>query len=394
MTSIGLVGFERSGKTTLFNALTGAARATGFSTHQDPHEGVVPAPDARLTQLSQLYQPRKTTPSVLDVVDFPGAGFAGALSGSSEPPSSRLLDQLAQLDALVHVVRAFDNDAVPHPAERIDPDADIEAMQLELTFADLALIEKRLQRIAQETKSMKAAERVAADREVDLLGRLQTHLGEGGTLLDAPISDPERADIRHYRFLTERPMLTIFNVDEDAQHSPSPLWEDAQQSPSPRWEDTQQSPSPLWGEIKRGAPEVGIALSARLEEELHDFDDDEAAAYREELGVGAGAVETALQETFRLLGLRTFFTVGPDECRAWTTRSGDTAPQAAGRIHTDMERGFIRAEVVRWDDLLACGEAVGASGAEAEAKKRALSRTEGKDYEVQDGDTLHILFNV
>ena len=249
----------------------------------------------------------------------------------------------------------------PIPLSGLIPDGDIEAMQLELTFADLALIEKRLQRIAQETKSMKAAERVSADREVDLLSRLQTHLGDGGTLLDAPISELERADIRHYRFLTERPMLTVFNVDEDAASA--------------------------------GGAE-GIALSARLEEELRDFDDDEAAAYREELGVGAGAVETALQETFRLLGLRTFFTVGPDECRAWTTRSGDTAPQAAGRIHTDMERGFIRAEVVRWDDLLDCGSAVGASGAEAEAKKRALSRTEGKDYKVQDGDVLHVLFNV
>ena len=361
MTAIGLIGFERSGKTTLFNALTGAGRATGFTAHMDPHEGVVPAVDGRLTQLSELYRPKKTTPAVLDVVDFPGAGFAGALGGSSEPPSTKLLDQLAQLDALVHVVRAFDNDAVPHPAERIDPQADVEAMQLELTFADLALIEKRLQRIADETKSMKAADRVAIDRETDLLGRLQGHLGDGGTLVDAPISDLERADIRHYRFLTERPMLTIVNVSEDALS---------------------------------GDGEDGIALSARLEEELRDFDDDEAEAYREELGVGAGAVETALQETFRLLGLRTFFTVGPDECRAWTVRAGDTAPQAAGRIHTDLERGFIRAEVTRWDDLLTCGQAVGASGAEAEAKKRALLRTEGKDYEVQDGDVVHILFNV
>ena len=297
---------------------------------------------------------------MLDIVDFPGAGFAGALGGG-EPPSNRLLDQLSQLDALVHVVRAFENDAVPHPAERIDPAADIEAMQLELTFADLALIEKRLQRIADETKSMKAAERVSADREADLLRRLQGHLGEGGTLLDAPITELERAEIRHYRFLTERPMLTIHNVDEEAAAS---LAFD------------------------------GVALSARLEEELREFDDEEATAYRNELGVGAGAVETALQETFRLLGLRTFFTVGPDECRAWTVRSGDTAPEAAGRIHTDLERGFIRAEVVRWDDLLVCGEAVGASGAEAEAKKRALSRTEGKDYQVEDGDVLHILFNV
>ena len=361
MTSIGLIGFERSGKTTLFNALTGAGRPTGFTTHMDPHEGVVPAAEARLTRLSELYQPKKTTPAVLDVVDFPGAGFSGALGGGNEPPSTKLLDQLSQLDALVHVVRAFDNDAVPHPAERIDPDGDVEAMQLELTFADLALIEKRLQRIADETKSMRAAERVAIDRETDLLRRLQTHLGDGGTLLDAPISDQERADIRHYRFLTERPMLTIINVDEDTAAA---------------------------GSVE------GITLSARLEEELRDFDDEEAASYREDLGVGAGAVETALQETFRLLGLRTFFTVGPDECRGWTVREGDTAPQAAGKIHTDLERGFIRAEVVRWDDLLTCGEAVGASGAEAEAKKRALSRTEGKDYEVQDGDVLHILFNV
>ena len=361
MTAIGLIGFERSGKTTLFNALTGAARPTGFSAHIDPHEGVVPASDARLTQLSELYQPKKTTPAVLDVVDFPGAGFAGALGGDSEPPSTKLLDQLSQLDALVHVVRTFSNDAVPHPAERIDPAADIEAMQLELTFADLALIEKRLQRIADETKSMKAADRVAADREVDLLTRLQAHLGDGGTLRDASLTELERPEIRHYRFLTERPMLTIFNVDEEAAAS---------------------------GSVE------GIALSARLEEELRDFDEAEAAAYREELGVGAGAVETALQATVKLLGLRTFFTVGPDECRAWTVRAGDTAPTAAGKIHTDLERGFIRAEVAKWDDLLECGNAVGASGAEAEAKKRALMSQEGKDYEVRDGDVLHILFNV
>lgn len=361
MTSVGLVGFERAGKTTLFNALTGAGRSTGFTTHQDPHEGVMPAADARLLRLSDLYAPKKTTPAVLNLTDFPGAGFSAALGGSGEPPSSRLLDQLSQLDALLHVVRAFRNDAVPHPAERIDPAADMEAMQLELSFADLALIEKRLERIAAETKSMKAAERVAADRETDLLTRLQSHLGDGGALRDAPISSSEHADLRHYRFLTERPMLTLFNVDEASASEPST---------------------------------DGIALSARLEEELRDFESEEATAYREELGVGAGAVETALQETFRLLGLRTFFTVGPDECRAWTVPGGATAPQAAGRIHSDLERGFIRAEVVRWDDLLVCGEAVGASAAESEAKKRALSRTEGKDYEVQDGDVLHILFNV
>ncbi len=361
MTAIGLVGFERSGKTTLFNALTGAGRPTGFSAHLDPHEGVVAAADARLGQLSALYEPRKTTPAVLDVVDLPGAGFSGVLGGG-EPPSTALLNQLSLLDALVHVVRVFDNDAVPHPAERIDPPADVEAMQLELTFADLSLIEKRLERIADETKSIKAADRVAADREVDLLRRLQSHLGDGGTLRDAALTEAERLDIRHYRFLTERPMLTIFNVGED--------------------------------QLAQPAADGQITLSAKLEEDLREFDAEEAAAYRAELNSGAGAVETAMQATVNLLGLRTFFTVGPDEVRAWTIRAGDTAPQAAGRIHTDLERGFIRAEVVRWDDLLECGRDVGASGAEAEAKKRAQSRTEGKDYEVQDGDVLHILFNV
>ena len=368
MPSIGLIGFERSGKTTLFNALTGAQRPTGFAAHQDPHEGVVPAADERLARLSALYQPRKTTPATLEVVDFPGAGFAGALGGG-EPPSTRLLDQLSQLDALAHVVRAFENDAVPHPAERIDPAADIEAMQLELTFADLALIEKRLERIAQETKSMKAAERVAADREVDVLRRLQAHLSDGGTTLDAPLAEEERAGLRHYRFLTERPLLTLLNLgEEDAANAGSA----ASVIPA------------LSGNPGEGA---FVALCARLEEELRAFEEDEAAAYRDELGVGAGAVETALQESFRLLGLRTFFTVGEDECRAWTVPGGASAQRAAGRIHSDLERGFIRAEVVRWDDLLDCGS-------EAEAKKRALLHTEGKDYQVQDGDVLHILFNV
>lgn len=357
MTAVGLIGFERSGKTTLFNALTGAGRATGFSAHAAPHEGVVPAADERLSRLSALYRPRKHTPATLDLIDFPGAGFAGALGGG-EAPGARLLAQLAQLDALIHVVRAFENDAVPHPAERIDPVADQEAMQLELTFADLALIEKRLQRIGAETKSLKAAERVAVNREAGLLARLQAHLSEGGSILDAPLSTDERAALRQYRFLTERPLLTLLNIGEDATAEAAPT-----------------------------AVGAWVALCARLEEELRAFELDEAAAYREELGVGASAVETALQASFRLLGLRTFFTVGEDECRAWTVPGGATAQRAAGRIHSDLERGFIRAEVVGWQDLLECGS-------EAEARRRALVHIEGKDYEVQDGDVLHILFNV
>lgn len=363
MLTVALIGFERSGKTTLFNALTGASRPTGYAAHSDPHAGVVEAADSRLDQLSALYNPKKHTPAALDLLDFPGAGFAGSL-GPGEAPPMTLLDALSKADALIHVVRAFDDEAVPHPAQSVDPARDIESMQLELTFADLALIEKRLQRIAEETKSVKPADRVAADREAALLLRLQAHITDGGNVLDAPISDEERKSLRHYRFLTERPLLTLINLAEDqAADAESQL---AALAPS-------DSPS--------------AALCAKLEEELASFEPQDAAAYRADLGIADGAVETALKQSFALLGLRTFFTVGEDECRAWTVEGGASAQRAAGRIHSDLERGFIRAEVVPWNDLLECGS-------EAEAKKRALLRTEGKDYEVQDGDVLHILFNV
>lgn len=363
MPTVALIGFERSGKTTLFNALTGAARPTGYAAHSDPHAGVVEAADSRLDRLSALYNPKKHTPAALDLLDFPGAGFAGSL-GPGEAPPMTLLDALGKADALIHVVRAFDDDSVPHPAQSVDPARDIESMQLELTFADLALIEKRLQRIAEETKSVKPADRVAADREANLLLRLQAHITDGGNVLDAPISDEERKSLRHYRFLTERPLLTLINLAENqAADAESQL---ADLAPS-------------------GSPSA--ALCAKLEEELASFEPQDAAAYRADLGIADGAVETALKQSFALLGLRTFFTVGEDECRAWTVEGGASAQRAAGRIHSDLERGFIRAEVVPWNDLLDCGS-------EAEAKKRALLRTEGKDYEVQDGDVLHILFNV
>ena len=363
MPTVALIGFERSGKTTLFNALTGASRPTGYAAHSDPHAGVVEAADSRLDQLSALYNPKKHTPAALDLLDFPGAGFAGSL-GPGEAPPMTLLDALGKADALIHVVRAFDDEAVPHPAQSVDPARDIESMQLELTFADLALIEKRLQRIAEETKSVKPADRVAADREANLLLRLQAHISDGGNVLDAPISAEERKSLRHYRFLTERPLLTLINLAEDqAADAESQL---ADLAPS-------------------GSPSA--ALCAKLEEELASFEPKDAAAYRADLGIADGAVETALKQSFALLGLRTFFTVGEDECRAWTVEGGASTQRAAGRIHSDLERGFIRAEVVPWNDLLDCGS-------EAEAKKRALLRTEGKDYEVQDGDVLHILFNV
>jgi GTP-binding protein YchF len=363
MTSLGIIGFERSGKTSIFNAVTASHHDVGFQTHQDPHLGVVKVPDTRLDALSAMFRPKKHTEATLEYVDFPGAGFGGGAG-----PDSRFLDQLSQMDALIHVVRAFKNESVPHPQETIDPARDIEGMTLELTFADLALVEKRLDRITAEMKPMKGQEREIAEREAALLGRIGEELGTGLPVRAMLFSEEERKNLRHYRFLTDRPLLTLINISEDAAG------------------EAEAAAAPF-----RPADEpVGTATaaaSAALEMELVDLSAEEAAEYRAEVGAGAGALETAIRLSYQILGLRSFFTSGEDECRAWTILVGDNAQRAAGRIHSDLERGFIRAEVVNWQKLVE-------AGSEAEAKKLAYLHTEGKDYIVADGDVLHVLFNV
>ena len=378
MPGLGIIGFERSGKTSLFNAVTGSEHAVGFATHQEPHVGVAKVPDARLERLSAMYRPKKTTPASLSYVDFPGASFRGALGPASGPasgpggdaggPQVRFLDELSQQDALIHVVRAFDNDAVPHPRQRVDPARDIEDMLLELVFADMGLIEKRLHRIATETKALKAAERERADRDAALLRRLNDELSQGTPVRAVALSEAERKELRHYRFLTDRPLLTLLNIDEaDAGRAAEIA---AQFRPA-----------------EEPAGTATAAACAALEMELRGLTPDEAAEYRREIGASEGALEAGVRLAYQILGLRSFFTVGEDECRAWTIRDGQNAQEAAGHIHSDLARGFIRAEVVGWRDLLE-------AGSEAEARKRALQHTEGKEYVVRDGDVVHVLFNV
>ena len=241
-------------------------------------------------------------------------------------------------------------------------------MLLELVFADLALIEKRLQRIVTESKALKAAEREAVERDATLLRRIQDGLAEGTPLRAMSLGEDERKAIRHYRFLTDRPVLTLLNLSEaDAARADAIA---AQHRPAVE------------------APAAATAaVCAALEMELAALSDGEAAEYRREVGATEGALATALRLSYAILGLRSFFTVGEDECRAWTVRGGENALAAAGKIHTDLARGFIRAEVVAWDALIA-------AGSEAEARKRAFQHTEGKNYEVQDGDVLNILFNI
>lgn len=365
---LGIIGMERSGKTTIFNAVTRGEASTGYGGGTEPNIGVVKVPDDRLDQLSGLFQPKKTTPADIRYVDFPGAGTAFGPGGGG--PGARFLSELARCDALVHVARAFDDPSVAHPDGSVDPYRDIAAMDLELAFADLALIEKRVERIREATKAAKPADRDVADRELALLRRIQEGIESELPLRAQQFTDEERKMLTTYQFLTAKPLLIVLNVcDDDA----------------PRAAEVEAE-----ARSRQSLPHTDVAaLAGKLEAELARIPEDEADLFREEMGLAGqeSSLARMIRLSYRLVGLISFFTVGPDECRAWTVRAGTAAQQAAGKIHSDLERGFIRAEVVPWDDLLRCGSL-------AEAKKQAKLRLEGKQYVVHDGDVMHVLFNV
>ena len=361
---LGIIGYQRSGKTTIFNAVTRGNAATGsYGAGVQPNIGVVKVPDTRLDQLAKLFDPKKFTLADIRYIDFPGEAFS-----EGHGPSAQFLAQLARCDALIHVARAFDDETVPHPQGSVDPARDAPAMELELAFADAAFIEKRLERIEASMRAVKAGERDAAERETALLLRLKEGLEADRPLRQQEMSDEERRMLVNYQFLTDKPLLVVLNANEaDAART---------------------------GELEAefaakfsGAHTAVAAISGKIEQELAQMSDEDAVEFRSDLGISEPGLDRMIRISYQLTGLISFFTVGPDECRAWNVHAGATAPVAAGKIHTDLERGFIRAEVVRWDDLLAAGSM-------AEAKKRAQVRQEGKTYVVQDGDCLNILFNV
>ncbi len=363
---VGIIGLGQSGKTTVFNAVTRGKAQTGYGGGHEPNIGVVKVPDRRLDVLTAMYHPKKTTPAEIRYIDFPAAG---ANFGKGEGPGGQFLGEVRKADALIHVLRAFADPSVPHPEGRVDPARDAATMDLELAFADLALIERRLDRLTAELRSTKAGERGQGERERALLERLKAALEAETPLRAVPLSEEEHKLVSGYRFLTLKPLLLLLNAGE----------EDVS-----RREDLEEA---LRARYPQPHTEVA-ALCGKLEMELLDLSAEEAAEYRADLGLGEETgLDRAIRLSYDLLGLISFLTSGPDECRAWTVEKGATAPRAAGKIHSDLERGFIRAEVVRYEDLVACGS-------EAEAKKRGLLRTEGKSYVVQDGDVLHILFNV
>jgi ribosome-binding ATPase len=358
---VALIGLGSSGKTSLLKALA----AGHLPHHASPNEAavaVVKVPDERLDRLADLVSAKKTTYLELRLLDFPSFSI-----GKKGPPA-QLLGTLSTADLLVHVVRAFNDPLVIHPLETVDPDRDIAALDLELTFADLSIIERRIERLNAETRSLAAGARGAQERELALLQRLKDGLEAEQPVRAVGLTPEEKALLGGFNLLTAKPLLIVLNIDEaDVAHN------EAIES------DARERYAALGGVI---------AVPVRGEADVAELPPEEAAEFRRELGLPAEpAAERLLQQAVSLLGLITFYTMAPQDTHAWSVASGTRAVKAAGRIHSDIERGFVRAEVIDWQALLVAGSQV-------EAKRRGVLRIEGKTYEVRDGDVINVLFNV
>ncbi len=365
---IAIVGLAGSGKSTVFNTLTRGHAETGGYGGATVNVGVVKVPDDRLTRLTALFHPKREVHADVTYVDLPAPPrVEGGHGGANDMPA----DQLARLrnaDALLHVVRAFESAAFPHPDGSVDPVRDLERLDLELLLADLSVVEKRVERLRTQGHHGTPAEREANDRELAILERLLPVLQEGKPARDAGLDEDESKVLRGFRFLTEKPVLVLLNIGE---------------SDLPRQHDLVASVAGRYGH--RGS--VVDALSAKVEMEIGELEADDATLFMDELGLKESSLDRVIRLSYRLLGLISFFTAGPDETRAWTVPETATAVDAAGAIHSDLARGFIRAEVVPFEDLIALGSM-------AEARKAGKLRSEGKTYRVRDGDVIEILFNV
>lgn len=358
-----IVGLPGSGKTTVFNALTGSHADTGgFSGGRAaPNVGVVKVPDERVDRLSALFNPKKTTYADVTYVDV--AIPAGAAREGTVNPD--VLAQIRNADALLHVARSFED---PTAAAAPDPWRDVDDLDLEFTVADLSVIEKRLEKLRTQGRHGSQAERDQAAREEELLKQLEPHLSEGRPLRSFGLTEDEELLLRGYRFLTQKPVLVVLNIDEGRLGEAAAL-EEA-------------------GRARYAQPHSQVAaLAGKIEAELAELADDDARLFMDDLGIAEPSRGRVIRLTYELLGLFSFYTAGEDECRAWTIRRGATAVEAAGTIHSDLARGFIRAEVIGVDDLLDAGSM-------AEARKRGTLRQEGKAYAVAEGDTINVLFNV
>ncbi len=352
---LGIIGLPQSGKTTLYNALTRGTQPTGMSTGKiEVHTAVVDVPDPRVDTLSGMFNPKKTIYAKVTYADIAGLDGSAGKTGIS----GTLLNQLTQMDGFIHVVRVFDDENVPHPNGSIDPMRDINAMDSEFILNDLISVERKLEKLAEERKKGAGRDKGTIDREIELFNRLNDALGEENPLRNLDLTEDEIKILSGFGFLSLKPMLIVLNLSEGQK-----------------------------------APEIAyphkhsqvVALQGKLEMDISQLPPEEMEMFLQEYGIEEPSLNRMIRLSYDLLGLQSFFTVGPDECRAWTVERGATAPVAAGVIHSDLQKGFIRAEVVHYNDLTTLGSM-------NEAKTRGKLRLEGKEYIVKDGDILNIRF--
>ena len=365
--AIGVFGLPLSGKTAIFNAVTrGRGEAASFrGGAAQPNVGVAKVPDPRLAVLAEISKPKKIVHAEVEYVDVPAApeGF-----GKTKGVAGEHLNLLQRCDALLLAARAFDDPAVPHPQETIDPYRDAETLQLELVFSDLAILERRRERIAAQLRSARPAERDALTREQDALAAVRAGLENEIPVREQELSPDAKPALDNFQLLTAKPLIVVFNIGEDALGEADAVEQEMRE--------------------RLARPGVGAAaLCGKLEAELARMSPEDEAEFRESLGAGEPGLDRMIELSYDLLGLISFLTTGDDETRAWTIRKGTSAVEAAGKIHSDIRRGFIRAEVVAYDDLARVRSV-------AEARKQALLRSEGKTYAMRDGDVVNFLFNV
>lgn len=362
---LGIVGLPNVGKSTLFNSLTkaGAESANYPFCTIDPNIGIVTVPDERLPVLANLYNSEKVVPAIIEFVDI-----AGLVKGASkgEGLGNQFLSNIREVDAIVHVVRCFEDTNVIHVEGSIGPKRDIETINLELIFSDLEILERRISKAAKGAKNDKELA-----KELELLEALKLHLEEGKMAKTFEADEEDKKLIETYNLLTDKPVIYAANVKEED------LTDEGESNDYVK----------AVKEIATDEDSEVFVISARIEQEIAELDDDEKKMFLEELGLSESGLEKLIKASYRLLGLISYLTAGPKETKAWTIKVGTKAPQAAGKIHSDFERGFIRAEIVNYDHLVQCGNYNA-------AKEKGLVRVEGKEYVVRDGDVILFRFNV
>ena len=359
---IGIIGLAKSGKTSIFSALTkGKADTRSLA----PHIGIAKVPEPRLKVLADILNPKRVVPAEISYTDI-GASVKGL--GGDRAISGQILNQLSNTDALINVVRAFTDESIPHIEGSLDVERDIATTNLELAFYDLGIIDRRLERIETSLKGAKATERQGLLREQELLTKIKAELEKDVPIRELRLTTDEARTIANYQFLTAKPLLIVVNVGEEQIPQAASL------------------EAELNSHYSRAKSSI-ITLCGKLEMELTQLDNDTAEGFRAEFGITEPGLDRVIKPSYELLGLISFFTIASGEVKAWSIQKGTNALKAAGKIHSDMERGFIRAEVISYDDLVKCGSL-------SEAHKKGLLRLEGKSYIVQDGDVITFLFNV